>query len=216
MPSPSIWLQKQAEASLGFTHLVKCPNLQVTWEDNDEEDKEEEESPFLAALWFSPLAPFNITHLQKNRWLSQMGICSEFHCSEKKCILCWSKPIYFLHLGRWAAKTKQPNSQTAGLPWSLLGDKLLRSLNTGIWGKLWGFWFLPLCRTEPWSSQPQAVQGKVPESPMALSQPPWEAGGDQAAFLWRPSHDRPSRKQMVGFSYSASQNLWSPFMCSTR
>lgn len=48
--SPNIWLQKQTEASLGVTNLAKCPNLQVTWENDDEEDKEEEESPFLAAL----------------------------------------------------------------------------------------------------------------------------------------------------------------------
>lgn len=49
-PSPSIRLQKQAEASLGFTPLVKCPNLQVTREASDEEDKKEEDRPFLAVL----------------------------------------------------------------------------------------------------------------------------------------------------------------------
>lgn len=75
MPSPSIWLQNQPEGSLGFSPLMNCPNVQVTWEDDDEEDKVEEDSPFLAALSFSPLAPFSIGHLQKSRWLSQMGIC---------------------------------------------------------------------------------------------------------------------------------------------
>lgn len=91
MPSYGLW--KQAEASLGFTLLAKRCNLQVTWEDDDEEDKEDEDSPFLTAWWFLPLAPFSIRHLQ-NRKLREMGICSEIHCGEKKCDLCWSKPIY--------------------------------------------------------------------------------------------------------------------------
>lgn len=49
-PSPSIRLREQGEASLGFAPLVKCPNLQVTREASDGEDKKEEERPFLAVL----------------------------------------------------------------------------------------------------------------------------------------------------------------------
>lgn len=80
----SIWARKGGRSKLRFP--LKHPNLRVTWAEGSEGEGEEEGS-CLAAFRSSPLALCSDRRLQ-NRWLSQMGNWSVFHCGEKKCIFC--------------------------------------------------------------------------------------------------------------------------------